>query len=108
MNPIQRLMLQKYFFACATCRHLQKSVLPQPACGKQCSGPLTGKNYPFRQSEIALIHHCFVCGGEPQGCMEIEGKWIGICEQHIPMMSSYSSPGEAPPCVRNIPLPVIQ
>lgn len=109
MNPVHRLMLQGFGFACATCEHLQQSSLAKPACGKlACSGPLRGKNFPCRVSDIKLQYHCFVCGNIPDGCMEIEGKWIGVCEKHTEMLSTYSRAGEPPPFVKKVEIPRIE
>jgi len=56
-------------------------------------GPLTGQ----------MINYCFVCGSEPSAAVEViadGGTRLGICETHLPMLDTYSRPGERPPFVR--------
>lgn len=98
-----RLRQQGYGFACATCKHMQNQFMNgREGCFRECYGPLKGKAFPQRDSEIPLHTVCFVCGEQPSGCVSVEGKYIGVCEKHIHVLETYSAGADKPAFVRKV------
>jgi len=72
---------------CATCNHWWhgKSV-GLDGCGKSCSGPISGDNFPEYEGILPdLVRFCFVCGRDSFYALQVgqKRKRVGVCEAHI-------------------------
>jgi hypothetical protein len=85
---------------CATCQHhWEAQDRGEDSCGKDCGGPLAGKDFPAYLGPLPSFERwCFRCGGDSIAVVRAGGRRdVGVCKDHIEWLgySLASSPGVA-------------
>lgn len=74
---------------CAWCEHfwtVHDQDRNEWRCGKNCGGPISHMAFPAYKGpkENHIQDMCFVCGGVPDGLVDILGKgMLGVCSNHM-------------------------
>ena len=116
-RPILKVLQAGVGFVCAHCENFWWGIdNGHDGCKAAhdrlpCSGPIRGKAFPQYDGPLKgnLGNYCFVCGRTPSAhavARETGGR-VGVCEKHISLLESYSAPGEEPPFITHVDVPVV-
>lgn len=116
-RPILKVLKAGTGFVCAHCEHFWWGVDQEhDGCRAKhdnvlCSGPIRGHAFPYYKGPLKghLDKYCFVCGHEPDATAVARngGARVGVCKRHIKLLESYSAPGEKPPFITRVHVPVV-
>jgi len=116
-RPILKVIQSGTSFVCAHCEHFWWGVDNRYEGCKaihdhiECSGPLRGMAFPNYKGPLEghLSKYCFVCGHTPDATAIARegGARVGVCTEHIKLMESFSAPGERPPFITHVHVPVV-
>ncbi len=123
-DQIRKAMAKGIGFACATCDNFGWGVQHGlPACkanseNKFCAGPMGGGAFPEYSGPLknVLTKYCFVCGRQACAAAEVKplpgstvkSGMVGVCEEHIQWLETYSRPNERPPFVTHNKIDVLK
>lgn len=117
-RPILKVLQQGVGFVCAHCEHFWWGIdNNHQGCralhdGVPCSGPIRGQAFPYYKGPLKgqLAKFCFVCGKDPCATAVARdgGARVGVCESHLSLLETYSAPGEKPPFVTHVHVPVVE
>ena len=76
-----------------------------------CGGPMRGMAFPYYDGPLKgqLQNRCFVCGHKPDAVAVATkgGGRVGVCKKHLEFLSTYTRPGEKPPFITHVHVPVV-
>ncbi len=116
-RPINKVMSKGLSFACANCDNYWWGV--DQGLGhcrameerRVCAGPMAGMAFPEYVGPLKgnLVRFCFVCGAQPIAAAVARGGGdrVGICKEHLDFLETFTRPGEPPPKVSHVHVPVV-
>lgn len=86
----------KFMFVCEACEHFRDARNRSTekdfgGCGKaDCGSPFRGDAFRHYKGPLKdhLHAYCFMCGTDADAAVEVQGKYVGICNYHIPHLKT--------------------
>ncbi len=117
-RPILKVLQSGVSFVCAHCEHFWWGIDNKHSGGckavfdqVECSGPIRGLAFPHYEGPLKdqLANYCFVCGHDPDAVAVARngGARVGVCDKHIEVIEKFTVPGEKPPFITHVHVPVV-